>query len=197
MPQRVVIHDRKRVFDGFFKIDEATVSFERFDGEMSPEVKRLCFERGDSVAALLFNTDSRRLVLVKQFKYPTYDKGPGWIIETVAGMVEGDESPEEALRREIAEEAGFRATELVPIANFYVSPGGSSERILLFYAEVTEADRLGRGGGVPAENEDIRLEEISLDDALAQVADGRLCDAKTILAVLWLQRRLRGDEVQP
>lgn len=58
--KRVVVHGKKRVFDGFFKIDEAEVSFERFDGRMSPRLRRLCFERGDSVAVVIYDRDARR-----------------------------------------------------------------------------------------------------------------------------------------
>jgi hypothetical protein len=101
--KRIVIYGKRRVFDGFFKIDEVELSYERFDGKMSPPVKRLCFERGDSVTAILFNPECRKLLFVKQFKYPTYEKGPGWIVETVAGILEPGETPEAALRRETLE----------------------------------------------------------------------------------------------
>src|SRR5204862_4380485 len=90
---KVVVHSKLRVFDRFFRIDEAELSYERFDGTMSEHVRRLCFERGDAVAAIVFDNDSRRATFVKQFRYPTYDKGPGWIVEAVAGMVERNETP--------------------------------------------------------------------------------------------------------
>ena len=154
---------------------------------MSQSVKRLCLERGDSVAALLFNVDSRQLTLVNQFKYPTYAKGPGWIKEVIAGMVDPDETPETAMRREILEESGYRVCELEHISTFYVSPGGSSERIFLYYATVRNSDRVEAGGGVESEQEDIQLVEMSLEEAIDSIATGELADAKTILAIYWLQ----------
>jgi 8-oxo-dGTP pyrophosphatase MutT (NUDIX family) len=66
------------------------------------------FERGDSVAAVLFNTDTKRLIFTRQFKAPSYEKGPGWITEIVAGMIDASESAEDALRREVFEETGYR-----------------------------------------------------------------------------------------
>jgi nudix-type nucleoside diphosphatase (YffH/AdpP family) len=189
--RRVDLHSKKRLFDGFFKIDEAEVSFERFDGEMSPPVKRLCFERGDSVAAVVHDRDSGTVILVEQFKYPTYERGPGWIIETVAGVVESGESPESAVRREVLEEVGYEIEALEPIATFYVSPGGSSERILLFYAEVAGGGKVASGGGLPSEEEDIRTVKVAVDDLDHVVAEGTIQDAKTLVAVQWLQRRLR------
>jgi nudix-type nucleoside diphosphatase (YffH/AdpP family) len=192
--RRVVVHAKRRVFDGFFDIDEAELSYERYDGQMSRPVKRLCFERGDSVAAIVLNRDSERLIFTEQFKYPTYEHGPGWIMETVAGTVEpNDGTPEAALRREVLEELGYAVGELEPIAVFYTTPGGSSERILLYYAEVTDADRVQDGGGLQAEDEDIKAVEVPLAELDRLVASGGIHDAKTLVGVQWLQRRLSRD----
>jgi ADP-ribose pyrophosphatase len=191
--KKVVIHETGRVFDGFFKVDQAEVSFERFDGRMAGPVKRLCFERGDSVAALVHDKTSGTIILVNQFKYPTYGKGPGWILEVPAGMVNPGETTEAAIRREVLEEIGYRLDELEPIATFYVSPGGSSERIVLFYGEVTAAAKVGPGGGVAAEDEDIEAVAVSLGDVDRLVGDGTIADAKTLVGILWLQKRLRGE----
>ena len=188
-----MVQSKKRVFDDFFKIDEASLQFERFDGEMTPIVRRLNFERGDSVAALILNKSTGNLVFVNQFKYPTYDKGPGWITETLAGMIDNEESPEEAISREIFEEIGCRAIHLEHISTFYVSPGGSSERIILYYAEVAPTTRI-KGGGVESENENIMALEISPDEALKQIAKGDLIDAKTILAVYWYRANKKNAD---
>jgi len=187
--RRVKVHSTERVFDGFFKIDEATVSYERFDGQMSPQLSRLVFERGDSVSAFVYNTESRKVVLVNQFKYPVYTKGSGWITETVAGMIDGDETPEEALRREIVEEIGYVVSNVEHISTFYVSPGGSSERILLYYAEVVSSDKVGPGGGVRSENEDIEVVEIDVDELNRRLAAGEIEDAKTIIGAMWFLSR--------
>ena len=99
--KRVDIESKRRIFDDFFKIDEIHLSYERFDGGMSHTRRQLVFERGDSVAAVLMNKETSRVILISQFRYPTYEKGPGWLVETIAGRLETDESPEEAIRREI------------------------------------------------------------------------------------------------
>jgi len=152
----------------------------------------LSFERGDSVAALIFKPVTRRIVLVNQFKYPTYRKGPGWITETMAGMIDKNETPESAVRREIFEETGYNPISLERISTFYLSPGGSSERIILYYAEVDDK-KITEGGGLPAENEDILNVELSLEDALGQIDSGEIADAKTIIAILWLRNRLETN----
>jgi ADP-ribose pyrophosphatase len=183
--RRVIVDRTKRIFDDFFKVDEAYLRYERFDSTMSPVVRRLNFERGDSVAALIFKPETRRIVLVNQFKYPTYQKGPGWITETMAGMVDDGEDSETAVRREILEETGYSPRRLEHISTFYLSPGGTSERIILYYAEVDD-EKTSAGGGLAEEGEDIVNVELSVEDALAQVSSGEIADAKTIIAILWI-----------
>ena len=89
--KQVEVISSKRVFDDFFKVDEVTVSHERRDGTMSPPLKRLNFERGDGVAALLYKRSKQTVVLVKQFRYPSYAAGQGWLLEVVAGMLKRGE----------------------------------------------------------------------------------------------------------
>jgi nudix-type nucleoside diphosphatase (YffH/AdpP family) len=189
MGKRVSIERKRLILDDFFKVEEAYLSYERFDGSMSPTVRRLNFERGDSVAAILVNKARNTVVLVNQFKYPAFDKGPGWITEVVAGMIAKDETPENALHREVLEETGFRIRNVEPIATFYVSPGGSSERIKLYYAEIVSTPKQ-EGGGLAEEQEDIKICEIKTKEILAQLERGEIVDAKTILGLMWLRRRL-------
>jgi nudix-type nucleoside diphosphatase (YffH/AdpP family) len=188
--RNVQIESKRRIFDDFFRIEETILRYERFDGQMSNTVRRLNFERGDSVAAIILNRETQRVLFVNQFKYPTYEKGPGWISETVAGVLEVDEDPEEAIQREILEETGYKARKLTHIATFYVSPGGSSERIILYYAEVDSTDKVSSGGGLASEGEDIQIVELSLPELWTALDSGELVDAKTIIAAMWLRRRL-------
>ena len=83
---------------------------------MSEPVSRLVLERGDSVAVLLYRPETRQIVLVNQFRYPTYEKGPGWIVETLAGVVDPGEDPEDAARREVLEESGYALRDLVHLS---------------------------------------------------------------------------------
>jgi ADP-ribose pyrophosphatase len=184
--RKFVVHREARLLDDYFKVDEATVSYERFDGTMSAPVRRLCFERGDSVAAVVVNRDTSRVILIEQFRYPASKKGPAWLVEVVAGSVPANEAPEVALRREVREEIGYEIDRLHPIATFYVSPGGSSERVLLYCAEVTNAGKVASGGGLPESGEDIRIVELSLEALRDGKALARIHDAKTLVAIMWL-----------
>ena len=189
---KVTVLNRHRIFDDFFKIDEATISFERFDGTSTPPVRRLVFERGDSAAAVVYHRDAQSILLAEQLRFPTFDKGPGWIAEVPAGMVDPGEQPEATMRREIEEEIGYRPERLEPIATFYLSPGGSSERIWLYYVEVSEAGRVAAGGGKRDEQEDIRTRWLSLEQAALALKAGEIVDAKTIIGLQWLLGRQRG-----
>jgi ADP-ribose pyrophosphatase len=185
--RRVEIERKRRVFDDFFNVEEAFVRYEKFDGQMSDRVRRLNFERGDAAAVIIFNRETQKIILVQQFRFPTYEKGDGWLIEVVAGIVGKDEKPEEAMRREVLEETGYRVSELTHISTFYLSPGGSSERIFLYYAEVMNSDKVAGGGGVESEHEDIRILEYSLPEIWQAWQNGEIKDAKTTIALMWFK----------
>ena len=189
--RQVIVHEKRRIFDDFFKIDEARLSYEAPNGAMVGPVRRLSFERGDSVAAVVLHRDRRALILGKQFRYPTNEKGPGWMTEILAGMIDSGESPVQCVRREVREESGYEVEQLEQIATFYLSPGGSSERIILFYAEVSDAGRVGSGGGEIAEGESIEIVEVPIDAIKADALAGRIDDAKTLAGVLWLMANER------
>jgi nudix-type nucleoside diphosphatase (YffH/AdpP family) len=197
MPSRAVIQRQRRIFDDIFKIDELVVAHEQTDGTMSGPQRRLVFERGDSAAVLLANVERRAVVVVKQFKVPVLvgrrrdddAAADGWIAETVAGMVEANETPEAAAIRETFEETGYRVRTLKLIGRFFASPGGTSERIFLYYAEVRNADRTGQGGGLG--DEDIEVVHLPIDELFDRLARGLIDDAKLLVAAYWLQTRSR------
>jgi ADP-ribose pyrophosphatase len=187
--RKVDILRRRTVFDDVFKIDEAEVRFEQYNGAMSSPVRRLSFERGDSVAAVVWRRDSDDLLFTEQFRFPTLEKGPGWLLEVIAGIIDPGETAEAAIRREIDEELGYQIDRVEPIATFFLSPGGSSERIFLYFVDTTGANRLSAGGGVAGQHEDIRVVTMSRDTARQALNDGRFSDAKTLVGLQWFFNR--------
>ena len=184
------ILQRREVFHRFiFRIDEVTLEYERFDGLMSGPLTRLVLNRGDSVAILLHDTQNHSIVLCEQFRAPTTETGSGWLVELPAGILESGAKPEECARRETAEETGYTVHALDPIASVYLSPGGSSERVHIFRAEVSQADQLASGGGLASEQEDIRLISLPSHEAFAMARQGLILDAKTLIALQWLELR--------
>ena len=191
MKKIINIIQRQQIFHRFvFRIDELKLQHERYDGTMSAEITRLVLDRGDSVAMLLHDPEKDCILFCEQFRAPTLDKDSGWLVEVPAGVLESGEDPAECARRETVEETGYAPRLLRRIACVYLSPGASSERIHLFYAEVSLADQIGAGGGLPEEGEDIRLIQLPVVEALAKATAGEIQDAKTLIAIQWfgLQR---------
>ncbi len=128
---------------------------------------------------------------MNQFRYPTSRHGSGWITEIVAGSLPPDEDPESAIVREIREETGYEVDELRHVLTFYVSPGGTSERVFLFHAVVRGEPEPARGVGRGVGEEDIRVLELAPSELWEELRAGRLDDGKTVLALLW--HRLFAD----
>ncbi len=188
---RVEISERKRVFDGFFKLDEAEVRIEQPGGALSEPHRYLVLERGDSVATLVHDVGARRVLLVEQFRFATYEKGPGWLLEPAAGMIEPGETPEAAARRELEEELGIVATELEAVGGVFLSPGGSSERIFLFYAPVKRADAPEASAlGVGSERDSLRRRTLRPSELFRMLDKGAIEDAKLMILAQWLRRRM-------
>jgi nudix-type nucleoside diphosphatase (YffH/AdpP family) len=91
------------------------------------------------------------------------------------------EAPEVRIRAEAEEETGYRLGDIKKIFEAFTSPGSVTEKLHFFVAEYDPSMRIGRGGGLKEEGEDIEVLELSIDQALAMIADGRIVDAKTIM----------------
>jgi ADP-ribose pyrophosphatase len=187
--RKVDITSKKTVFKGRYKIDEYTFDFDRAAGKgRLTDVKRLVFERGDSAAALIHDVERDVIVLTEQFRIATHDKGPGYILEAIAGSVEEEEEPEDCIRREMMEEVGYRAGHLTLVSQGYVSPGSSSERVFLYYAPVVTADLVDpKASGLARAKEDVRRVEFSREDFLARIDVAFFDDAKAMALGFWLK----------
>ncbi|HXK34279.1 MAG TPA: NUDIX hydrolase [Dehalococcoidia bacterium] len=132
------------------------------------------------VAVVLVPVDADgRILMVRQYRHPA----GRWLLEMPAGgMDDGDASPEEAAERELREETGFRG-ELTRIGGLYLAPGYSEEYQHMYAATDLVEDPLDAD-----DDEDLRLERVSLDDALRYVGDERICDAKSIAALFMYLR---------
>lgn len=190
--KKVEVHGRQRLLDGFFQVDEVTLSHELLDGRMSRPLRRLILERGDAVAVLLYRPADQRVVLVRQFRAPASQRGEGWLLEVVAGIPDPGEELAAAARREVLEETGYQVEELEHISTFYTTPGGSSERIALYFAAASLDRRPSPGGGCVEEDEDIEVVELGLEELWERMDSGGIEDAKTLIALMWLRGRAAG-----
>jgi nudix-type nucleoside diphosphatase (YffH/AdpP family) len=148
--------------------------------------QRETYDRGNGATVLLYDADRRTVLLARQFRWPVYVNGhpDGMLLETAAGLLDDDDAAT-AVRREAAEELGVVIGAMEPVFEVYMSPGSVTERLHFFAAPYTPLSRAGSGGGLADEGEDIEVCELTVEEALAQVADGRICDAKTVMLLQW------------
>ncbi|MCC9622626.1 NUDIX domain-containing protein [Thalassospira sp. MA62] len=186
------IISRRRSHDGFFKLDVCKLRHATFDGGQSEILEREIYERGHAVAVLPYDPILDQVVLIEQFRpgamsVPArYPEMPVWLNEVVAGIIEEGEQPEDVARRETREESGCKIIgNLEQISRFYVSPGGSSETVTLFYGRV-DADQANGIHGLSEEGEDIRVFTVSAEECFEMLQQGQLCNATTTIAVQWL-----------
>lgn len=194
--RKVDIKSKRTAYKGRYKVEEFVFDFDRTAGKgRITDARREVFERGDSAAALIHDVERDMIVLAEQFRIATYAKGPGYLIEAMAGSVEEDEDPEDCIRREMMEEVGYKAGQLTLIANGYVSPGSSSERIFLYYALVKTADLVDpKASGLAAEKEDVKRVEFTREDFLARVDAAAFEDAKIMALGFWLKAQPRNGK---
>lgn len=183
------IQGTETLSDGHYKLERVTVEQVRRDGARQT-IRREVLRPGDGAAVLPIDPGRGTVLLVRQLRAPAMVNGDGpELLEAIAGMVDG-KAPEDAVREEAEQEAGLRLHALHPLHRLYPSPGASAERLHLFLAEYSPADRTGPGGGLASEGESIEVVELPLADAAAMLRRGEIVDMKT--AVL-LQAALLGE----
>ena len=180
----------EKLYNGFFSMNKYTLSNQLFRGGWSEEYTREVFERGNAAAVLLYDPTEKVVVFVEQFR-PGAIAGEGspWLMELVAGIIETDETPDEVVRRESVEEAGCEIARLSKICDYWVSPGGTSERIWLYLGEI-DSSKLPEFGGLESEHEDIKVHRVALEDAFKSLDNGVLNNAMSIIALQWLRLKI-------
>jgi ADP-ribose pyrophosphatase len=135
-------------------------------------------------AVILPVLDDGRLVLIRNYRVAVGEE----LLELPAGTLDGAEPPEACAARELAEETGFRAGRIEPLVSFFSTPGILTQRLHTFVATDLRPGTAARETG-----EQIDVTPMKLDDALAAVRAGRITDGKTILALLYYDRFVRGE----
>ena len=184
---RVEILDKTICYDGFFRMERYRLRHQLFRGGWSRPLVRELFERGHAAAVLPYDPVRDAVVLVEQFRIGALDAPGGpWLLEIVAGIIGTNETPEDVVRREALEEAGCHLQEIVPICDYCVSPGGTSERLTVFCAKV-DTSEVGGLHGLAEEDEDIRVVVVPFAEAITYLRNGKINSAAPIIALQWLQ----------
>ncbi|NMY85625.1 NUDIX domain-containing protein [Pseudomonas sp. WS 5411] len=175
--------------DNWYLLKKYSFDLRRRDGSWQAQTREV-YDRGNGATILLYNTLQRTVLLIRQFRMPTFVNGhDGYLIETAAGLLD-NASPEERIRLEVEEETGYRVGHVEKIYSAFMSPGSVTERIHFFTGEYQPGDRVGEGGGLEHEGEDIQVLELGFDEAIAMVGRGEIVDGKTIMLLQYLELRL-------
>ena len=106
------------------------------------------------------------------------------MIEACAGLLD-EHDAEECIRRETEEETGYKIKDVRKILEAYMSPGSVTEKLFFFIAEYSKEMKMTEGGGLEHEQEDIDVLELSVEKAYQMIDTGEICDAKTIMLLLY------------
>jgi len=190
----VEILEKTVCFEGFFRIERYRLRHRLFSGDWSHPLVRELFERGHAAAVLPYDPIRDEVVLIEQFRVGALNAPGGpWLMEIVAGIIEADETTEDVVKRESIEEANCIITDLIPLYNFLVSPGGATESVALFCGRV-DTTHAGGVHGASEEGEDIKVHVVTVDTALALLQAGKINSVSAIIALQWLA--LNRDHVQ-
>ena len=187
MNEKVKILKKEILSDNWYVLRKITYEYLQKDGRWQTQ-NREAYDRGNGATILLYNKTSGNVILTRQFRLPTFINGnpDGMLIEACAGLLDKD-NPEDCIRRETEEETGYKIMAVRKIFEAYMSPGSVTEILYFFVAEYTKDMKVGDGGGVAHEQENIEVLELPFEKVLRMIDTGEIKDAKTIMLIQYAQ----------
>lgn len=188
----VTIESREFLFRGFIQVEKVSFRHRLFNQpDYSPVIQRELIHRPEAAGVLLYNDQQQRFALIEQFRVGALnDSESAWQLEVIAGVLDGDEAPEDCIRRESLEESGCEVQQLQHLFSFYPSAGACSEFFHLYAAEV-ELPKMGGIFGMPDEGENIQIHLFDYSELDTLLKNGRLRNAPVIMALQWLAQHLQ------
>jgi|TARA_B100000212_G_C27367923_1_gene531159 ADP-ribose pyrophosphatase len=185
MKSKFKIIDKKNLYDGFFKMNEVTLKYRKYDGNWSNNIKRELFGGAQVAAVLPYDPVSKEIILIQQFRPGTISKDiDHYLDEIVAGIIDEGESPEIAAKRECLEETGCEVKKLIPIQGYFPAPGSSESFYHLFLGEV-KSFKGSKIQGLENENEDIFVKCFKINEVRKKMEDGKILNGLTLIALQW------------
>ena len=187
MIDNIKILDTKVLSDNWYVLRKITYEYTKRDGSTLTQ-SREAYDRGNGATILLYNKAQKTVILTRQFRLPTYVNGnaSGMLIEACAGLLDKDNA-EDCIRRETAEETGYKITDVRKIFEAYMSPGSVTEILYFFIAEYVQEMKVAEGGGVEHEEENIEVLELGIEQAMQMIATGEIKDGKTIMLLQYVK----------
>ncbi len=181
------ILEKKLLSDNWYKLWRYSYEYQHKDGTWETQ-QREAYDRGNGATILLYNPELGTVILTRQFRLSTFVNGnpEGFLIEACAGLLDQDNA-EDAIRREVEEETGYKITTVQKIFEAYMSPGSVTEVVHFFVAAYSSDLKISAGGGKFEEQENIEVLEMPFTEALLKVKSGQIRDAKTIMLLQYAQ----------
>jgi GDP-mannose pyrophosphatase NudK len=187
MGEKYKILKEETVFNDYLVVKDALIEHEIKEGEFTRYTRKK-IDSYDAVSILMYNRSNDSIVLVKQFRYPIFEKtkknkDAGYLLEVVAGKIDKGETPKATAVREVFEETGYviKESELIGLSNGFPSPGCASTRVFNYAVVVTNNHKKGKGGGKEEEFEDIEVIHMPYMMFRSLVESGSISDFKTRL----------------
>lgn len=187
----------ENIYTGFHKLNKYTYNHTKFNGSVSNTITRELLDRKNAVGVIPYDPKEDKIILIEQIRTGVLSNHEHpWLYETIAGVIDSEHNsknnPEHnkefTAKKECLEEAGCTVSKLIPIYEYYMTPGCSSEKMTL-YCGITDISNIQNHSlhGLPEENEDIKVHVFSLNEALQMLEDNIIRNATTIIALQWLK----------
>lgn len=187
----VEITQREYLYQGFIQVEKISLRHQLFNqADYTATIQRELIRRKEAAGVLIYNDQQQRFALIEQFRVGAInDPVSPWQLEIIAGVLDGDESPESCIRRESIEESGCEIQDLEHLFSFYPSAGACDE---IFHLYVAQAELPEQGGvfGMPDEGENIQLHIVQYQDLNQLLSSSRLRNAPVIMALQWLKQHV-------
>ncbi|AUC86547.1 GDP-mannose pyrophosphatase [Polaribacter sp. ALD11] len=173
--------------DNYYTLNKFKFKYQMSNESWVSQMREV-YERGHGAGILLYNTTKKTVILIKQFRMPTFlhDNEDGFLIEIPAGLLDTD-NPEQCIIRETEEEVGIRLKSVKKIYEGYSSPGVLTEKMHFFIGEYTDDMKVSEGGGLESETEDIEVLEVPFTEAVRMLNEGEIVDTRTIVLLQYAQ----------
>ncbi|WP_010177662.1 NUDIX domain-containing protein [Aquimarina agarilytica] len=178
----IIIKSKETLSDDYYVLHKVTIDYKKEDGSIEEQVREV-YDKGSGAAILLYNKETRKVILTRQFRLPIYiNEGEknGMLIEVCAGLLDGLD-PETCAKKEALEETGYKVDKVDFLFEAYMTPGAVMEKVSYFIAEYNEHMKVADGGGLSEEQENIEVLEIDFNEAYAMIAKGEIIDGKSII----------------
>lgn len=187
----VEITQREYLYQGFIQVEKISLRHQLFNqANYTSTIQRELIRRKEAAGVLIYNDQQQRFALIEQFRVGAIDDPVSpWQLEIIAGVLDGDESPESCIRRESIEESGCEIQDLEHLFSFYPSAGACDE---IFHLYVAQAELPEHGGvfGMPDEGENIQLHIVQYQDLNQLLSSSRLRNAPVIMTLQWLKQHV-------